>query len=376
MKKVFFVAGETSGDQHAAEVIREIRRIDPAVEVHAYGGDEMEGAGAKIHFPLPELASIGWDWVGKVFQFRRVGIELLEICKREGIETVVFVDFPGFNLRVAKAAKKSGMRVLYYIIPQVWAWRAGRLVGMKRDLDAAFVIFPFEEPLLREAGIETEFVGHPLADKLAVIRDRETILSEHGLSDLGDRTLVGLLPGSRRKEIDRLLPILVDAAKEIHKSRPDVHFILPLAKSISRETIESRIDSSLPLTLVEDPSPDFRAVLTFAVTKSGTSTLENAVLGVPQIVVYKGSALDAWFARRLVKVRWIGLANLIADREICPEFLQEECTAENLSRACLHYLEDDAARETMRTDLSKVRASLGGPGGAERTARAILARLR
>ncbi|MCA9447210.1 MAG: lipid-A-disaccharide synthase, partial [Candidatus Omnitrophica bacterium] len=325
MKKIFFVAGEVSGDQHASEVIRELKRLDPEVEVHAYGGPLMEQAGAKIHFPLPDLASVGLDWIWKVFQFRKVGVELLKICKREEIGTLVLVDFPGFNLRVATAAKKAGIRVIYYIIPQVWAWRAGRLKRMKRDLDSALVIFPFEKPLLEAAGIETEFVGHPLVDKLSRVRDRSTVLDEHGLRDQGGERLIGLLPGSRNREVDRLLPVLLEAASRIQKEVSDVHFVLPLASSISLERVRSQVGDSKSISIVKNPSDDFRSVLDFSITKSGTSTLENAVMGVPQIVIYKGRPLDAWIARRVVRVQWLGLVNLIAGREICPELLQEDC---------------------------------------------------
>ncbi len=372
MRKIFFVAGEVSGDQHASEVIRELKTLDPTLEVHAYGGSLMEEAGARIHFPLPDLASVGFDWIWKVFQFWRVGVELIEICKREKIDTLVLVDFPGFNLRVATAAKKAGIRVIYYIIPQVWAWRAGRLNRMKRDLDAALVIFPFEKPLLEGHGISTEFVGHPLVDKLGLIRDRETILQDHGLSDYTSKKLIGLLPGSRRREVDRLLPVLLEAAKGIHSRIDDVHFVLPLASSISKQAIETEIESNLPVSIVQNPSSDFRSVLHFSITKSGTSTLENAMMGVPQIIIYKGRAIDAWFARRLVKVQWLGLVNLIANKEICPEFLQEDCTAENIVEATLQFLEHAENRNEMLKEIERVRLSLGEPGASKRVAQHLI----
>ncbi|MCA9425445.1 MAG: lipid-A-disaccharide synthase [Candidatus Omnitrophica bacterium] len=375
MKKIFFVAGEVSGDQHASEVIRELKRLDPEVEVHAYGGPLMEQAGAKIHFPLPDLASVGLDWIWKVFQFRKVGVELLKICKREEIGTLVLVDFPGFNLRVATAAKKAGIRVIYYIIPQVWAWRAGRLKRMKRDLDSALVIFPFEKPLLEAAGIETEFVGHPLVDKLSRVRDRSTVLDEHGLRDQGGKRLIGLLPGSRNREVDRLLPVLLEAAIRIQKEVSDVHFVLPLASSISLERVRSQVGDSKSVSIVKNPSDDFRSVLDFSITKSGTSTLENAVMGVPQIVIYKGRPLDAWIARRVVRVQWLGLVNLIAGREICPELLQEDCTAEAITAKTVYFLNDKGAINKMVEAMAQVRASLGESGASERAAKAVLSRL-
>jgi len=372
MKKIFFVAGEVSGDQHASEVIRELKAIDPGIEVHAYGGPLMESAGAKIHFPLPELASVGSDWIWKIFQFRRVGIELIEICKLEKIDTLVLVDFPGFNLRVATAAKKAGIRVVYYIIPQVWAWRTGRLKRMKRDLHSALVIFPFEKPLLEAAGIPTEFVGHPLVDQLSRVRDREVILQEHNLLDHRQKKLLGILPGSREREVDRLLPVCLEAAKRIASEAKEVHFVLPLASSISESKVRSMLEKSIPLSVVENPSPDFRSVLYFSITKSGTSTLENAMMGVPQIVIYKGRPLDAWIARRVVKVQWLGLVNLISGKEICPEFLQEDCTPDNIANSTLYFLNDDDARKVMLKEMANVKASLGDPGASKRVAEYLL----
>ncbi|MCA9450306.1 MAG: hypothetical protein KC931_24500, partial [Candidatus Omnitrophica bacterium] len=240
--------------------------------------------------------------------------------------------------------------------------------------------FPFEKPLLEEAGIPTEFVGHPLVDQLGVIRDRETILRETGLESLTEKRLIGLLPGSRHREVERLLPVLLEAAERIHRDFPDTHFIVPLASSIPMDRIQSRIDSQngsrVPLSIVEEPPKDFRSILHFSITKSGTSTLENAVMGVPQIVVYKGRPLDAWIARRVVRVQWLGLVNLIAGREICPELLQEECTPEEIFKATATYLADAGKRDRMLEEMAKVRDSLGESGASKRTAAAICHRIK
>jgi lipid-A-disaccharide synthase len=376
MGKCFFVAGEDSGDAHAAEVIREMRSLSPDVEVHGYGGSGMERAGAKIHFRLPELSSTGSDWIGKVFEFRRVGVRALELCRAHGIRTLVLVDFPGFNLRLATAAKRAGLRVIYYIIPQVWAWRAGRLKRMKRDLDLCLVLFPFEEELLREYGIPAQFVGHPLVDRLSNRRSHETIAEEAGLPDPEKVPLVGLLPGSRRGEVERLAPVLRDTAERLLGSNPDLHFVVPRAETIDRELLSHSLPPSLPCSLVENPAPDLRSVLRMAVTKSGTSTLENAVLGVPQVIIYKGRSLDAWVARRVIRVQWLGLVNILAGREICPEFLQENCVGDRIAQAARPLIGNTPERSQMLEEMALVAGSLGEGNAAEKAARAILERIR
>lgn len=375
MGKCFFVAGEDSGDAHAAEVIRQMRLLSPDTEVHGYGGQRMEDAGARIHFRLPELAATGSDWIWKVFDYRRAGVRALELCREQGIQTLVLVDFPGFNLRLATAAKRAGLQVLYYIIPQVWAWRAGRLKRMKRDLDLSLVLFPFEEDLLKDHEIPVRFVGHPLVDRLSNLRSPGTIAEEAGLPDPEKVPLIGLLPGSRRGEVERLGPVLRETAERLLKSNSNLHFVVPKAESIDRELLFKYFPPSLPSTLVENPAPDLRALLRMAVTKSGTSTLENAVLGVPQVIVYKGRPLDAWVARRVVQVPWLGLVNILAGREICPEFLQEDCIGDRIAEAASRLIGETPERGKMIQDLAEVAKSLGEGSAAEKAARAILERI-
>lgn len=370
MRKCFFVAGEASGDSHAADVIRELLRMDPDLEVHAYGGAKMRDAGAKIHYPLPDLGSVGLDWVWKVFEFRRIGLRILDLCKSQGIDTLVLVDFPGFNLRVATAAKSAGLQVIYYITPQVWAWRAGRVKRMRRDLDLALVILPFEETFLKERGVPARFVGHPLVDRLKNRRSPEAIRAAHGLPS--NVPLVGLLAGSRPQEVERLGPVLVQTAELLLAEKPNLHFVAPKAETISTSQMRACLGEGFPYTLVENPAPDFRSALFFAITKSGTSTLENAILGVPQVIVYKGRTLDAWIARRVIKVQWLGLVNILAGEEICPEFLQQDCVPERIASAVLPLLAEGPARSKMKEAMSRVAASLGGGNSAGRAAEAIL----
>jgi lipid-A-disaccharide synthase len=371
MKRIFFIAGEASGDSHAAEVIRELKLLEPESEVHAYGGNRMEEIGAVIHYPLTSLASVGLDWMKSVFEFIRLGHRVPVLCQELGIKTLVLVDFPGFNLRVAALARKAGIRVLYYITPQVWAWRMRRIKRMRRDLDRALVIFPFEETFLRERGVSSRFVGHPLVDRLSHPRSSAVIREEHGLPLNQDSHLIGLLPGSRPSEVERLSPILVETARLLLEKEPDLHFVVPCAGTIPPQKLHDLIGDSIPWTLVEHPSADLRSVLRVSITKSGTSTLENAILGVPQVIVYKVKPLDAWIARHVIQVPWLGIVNILAGREICKEYLQEDCTPGNIAEGVLPLIGESEIRYKMLEDLDQVKHSLGEGHAASRAATAI-----
>ncbi len=371
MKRIFFIAGEASGDSHAAEVIRELRALEPDCEVHAYGGSRMAQAGALIHYPLPDLASVGLDWIKNIFELVRLGRRVPGLCQELGINTLVLVDYPGFNLRVAAAARKAGIRVLYYITPQVWAWRVGRVKRMRRDLDRALVIFPFEEAFLREHGVNAKFVGHPLVDRLGCPRSSAVIREEHGLPLSPDTHLIGLLPGSRASEVECLGPILLETARLLIAQQPDLHFVVPCAGTFSPRILCNQFGDSIPWTLVEHPSADLRSVLRVSITKSGTSTLENAILGVPQVIIYKAKPLEAWIARRVMQVPWLGIVNILAGKEICKEYLQEECTPEKITEGVLSLIQDSEARRQMLDDLNVVRRSLGEGNAVRRAATAI-----
>ncbi|MCG3198167.1 MAG: lipid-A-disaccharide synthase [Candidatus Omnitrophica bacterium] len=372
MRKCFFIAGEDSGDRHAADVIRELRLLAPGLEIHAFGGERMREAGAVLHYPLPTLSSVALGWIKNVFKFRRLGHLVLSLCREHSVDTLVLVDFPGFNLRVAAAARRQGLRVIYYISPQVWAWRTGRVRGMRRDLDMVLTILPFEERFLSDRGVPARFVGHPLVDRLRERREPMAIREAHGLPLDPSTRLVGLLPGSRTSEVARLAPVLAKLAGVLCERAKDLHFVVPKADSISSEELRSHFEGDYPWTLVEDPAPDLRACFRVSVTKSGTSTLENAILGVPQVIVYKAGLLEAWIARRVVHVPWLGLVNILAGREICPEFLQEGCEAERMAPVVLDLIEDTPRRKQMLEDLSAVAESLGEGNAARRAAEQIL----
>lgn len=370
--KIFFVAGEPSGDAHAADVIEEILKIRPDIEFHAYGGERMKAAGAKIHFDLPSLSSIGLDWIRNIRTYAHLIRQVPQLCQQYGINHVVLVDYPGFNLRVATRAHRAGLKIHYYIAPQVWAWRTGRVKRMKRDLEKVFVILPFEEEFLKKRGVPAQFVGHPLVDRLKERRPLKEIRESAGLPLSEDVVLVGLLPGSRPREVQRLGPVLYESARCLLQHFPNLHFVVPRGDSITSEELHRVFGPAIPWTLVEEPAPDLRSVLRVSLTKSGTSTLENAILGVPQVIIYKVKALDAWIARRVIQIPWVGLVNVLAGREICPECLQEECTPENITRKAIPLIEETVERKRMLQDMREVAESLGDGHAARRAAEALL----
>jgi lipid-A-disaccharide synthase len=331
----------------------------------------MALAGAQIHYPLPSLSSVGLDWIWHIGELRRLGRRVLEICREQGIETLVLVDYPGFNLRVATAARRAGLRVVYYITPQVWAWRTGRVKRMKRDLDRALVILPFEESFLQRHGIPATFVGHPLVDRLANPRPSQVIRAAHGLPLSEEISLVGLLPGSRQGEVHRLLPVLQESARLLYEANKTLHFVVPRAATIPPNLLSGLSAAGFPYSIVENPAPDLRSAFRVCLTKSGTSTLENAILGVPQVILYKGKPVDAWIAKRLIRVPWLGLVNLLAGKEVCPEFLQETCVPEKIVTAACPLLEDTPARKQMLDGMRLAADSLGEGNAAARAARAI-----
>lgn len=369
MKKLFVIAGEESGDQHAAAVIRELHQIDPDIEVHGFGGNNMALAGAHIHYPLTDLACTGLPGIRQLLTLLRLRKTVIKICQQEQIHHLLLVDYPGFNLSVARFAHQAGMRVIYYIAPQVWAWRAGRLKKMKAWLDLVLVILPFEKDFLSQAGIPVEFVGHPLIESLPPPRSPEVIRESHQLPM--DVPLVGLFPGSRRKEVEKLAPVLRQCAQQILDANPKVHFVVPVANNLDPEFVKGAIGTDLPITYLIKPSADFRAVLQVAITKSGTSTLENAFYRLPQVIVYRASWLTAFIARRVFYIAWLGLVNILAQREICPEFLQEDCVPEKIVPKVLALVDSSPQRQQMMADLESVRQSLGSAVPAAKVARIV-----
>ncbi len=360
-KRFYIIAGEASGDLHGANLIKALRAIDPAVEVRAWGGDRMAAAGAQVVKHIRDLAFMGFTEV--VMNLRTI-LRNMRFCKDDIAawepDAVVLVDYPGFNLRIAEHAHALGITVFYYISPQLWAWKAGRVEKVRRFVDRMFVILPFEKQWYAERGVDVDFVGHPLLDAIA---DEGTRPLSPLPADDG-RPVIALLPGSRRQEIQRMLPVMVGAAR----SFADHRLVVAAAPAIPPELYAPLIGDA-PATLVFERTYDVLRTAKAALVTSGTATLETALFGVPEVVCYKGGGLSVAIARSVVKVPFISLVNLIMEREVVPELIQSGLTVPRLRQALERIVRDGAARSRMLSELADLRAKLGGPGASEKAAR-------
>lgn len=366
-KRVLIVAGEASGEARAARLVEELRARHPEVSFFGIGGARMREAGVDILVDCREMAVLGLIEVLR--HYRRIkGVleRMRKLLRHERPDLLILVDYSGFNLRLAPTAKELGIPVLYYISPQVWAWRQKRIYKIREVVDQMVVVFPFEVELYEKAGVPVRYVGHPLVDEVHSDLDRDGALREFGMDPT--RPCLGLFPGSRRNELQRLLPTLLDAAERIHATRPEVQFLLPQASTLDSTEIDTLLAGRmLPLTVVENRFYDVTRACDAIATASGTATLEVALMGVPLVVVYRISGLSYRIMRRLIKLKHIAMCNIVAGEEVAKELLQDEVTAERISSELMRLLEPPVHAETVAR-LAKVRETLGEPGGAARAA--------
>jgi len=359
------IAGETSGDHHGAKVVEAIRRRDDSLCFCGIGGEALRAAGTEILADASTLSVVG---ITEVFSKISDILRGMKIAKH-ALRTVrpdllILIDFPDFNLLLAGTAKRLGIPVLYYISPQVWAWRSGRVTKIAKLVDHMAVILPFEAAFYRKHKVPVTFVGHPLGE-----------IGENRNLKPGTRNsefpLVGLLPGSRNSEIAKLLPVMLEAAQVMLSQRGDIKFLISLAPSVSEEIVKDILSRfSLPashFSFVTGPEEIFGRC-SFAIAASGTVTLQTAMAGVPMVVIYKVSPLSYLVGRAMIKVAHICLVNLIAGKEIVPELIQDEASPENISRLALNILNDADRLEKMRNELLGIRKMLGGPGASEQVA--------
>ena len=370
--EIFISAGEVSGDQHAASLLAELRRLSPDLGAWGVGGDRLAAAGQRQSAGIEQLSLVGITEVlprlGSILGLlRRLKGELA----RHRPDVVLLVDAPDFNLRLAGAARALGLRVIYFITPQVWAWRRGRLRDIRRTVDLALCILPFEEMFFRDAGVRAEYVGHPFVDLVRPSAPVELLRSDLGLDPA--RPVIALLPGSRRSEVRALLPSLQGAARLLARRRPPPQFVVPAASPAVRPLLAPLAGDPLGARIVEGRAWDCLAAADAAVVASGTATLETALIGTPFVTVYRMSAVSYTIARRLVSVRWASLPNLLLGEPAVPELLQRECRPETIAAAIGRLLDDPAAAVRLREKCGKVKALLG-PGGAAARAAAAVAR--
>lgn len=375
-RRVLIVAGEASGDLHGANLVRALRESEPDIEIFGLGGERMRAAGVDVVFDSKLVAVVGASEVlanlGVILSVLRWIREALRTVKPD---LVVLIDFPDFNFRVARHAKRAGVPVFYYISPQIWAWRRGRAKFLAKTVEGIAVIFPFEAELYKEWGLPAEFVGHPIMDgPLGKPPDKAAARAKLGI-DTAAR-VVALLPGSRNSEIRHHLELVLASAEKIAEARPETTFLIPAAPTLDAVALAASVAARKAkirvVSAAEGESLDVLAAADAAVVKSGTSTVEAALAGVPFVIVYRLSPLTYAIGRLVVKVPFIGMANLIAGKEVARELVQSAFTPENVAREVLALLDDPARRSAAVEGLAGVRARMG-EGGASRRAAALVA---
>jgi lipid-A-disaccharide synthase len=370
--KIMFSAGEASGDMHAAAVAREIRRTHPDIEMFGMGGRDMQKAGVRIIYDIENLGMIGVVEVIKHLPlFFRLRSFLKEQMIKEKPDVFVCVDYPGFNMKLAHMANKLGIPVVYYIAPTIWAWNKGRAKNIVRDVKAVASIFPFEAEAYRKAGAPVTFVGHPLVDTVHPSMSREEAMKYFGGEEDKERIL--LMPGSRKNEVAGLLPIMLAAGRELNSKKP-CQFFIPRAGTIPRSMLEDiiREHGNLPVVITEDKQYDLMNICKICIASSGTATLETALMELPTVLLYQLAPFTWFLAQHLVHVKYAGLPNLLLDREVTPELLQDAATPENVVSIAGPWLLDEEARMANIKELKKVRPALGNGGAVQRTVELIL----
>jgi len=373
--KLAIVAGEASGDLHASEVVRELKHLDPTLQTFGIGGDLLAREGMRILHHAREMGIVGlFNVVRHLGMFRRILNELTETIAREKPDAVMLVDYPDFNLRLAKRCKAMGLRVIYYISPQVWAWRRGRVKQIARVVDRMLVIFPFEEDFYRQHNVPVTYVGHPLIDEMFAV-GRSPLAAAKTSANGQRRTAIALLPGSRRHEVRALLPPMLDALSILKSEREVDAFIIQAPTISSAELLAVMQEAHGFIRIVPHDRGEALAGADIALSSSGTATLECAIVGVPVIVMYRLSSPTHWLAQRLVKLSHFSLVNIVAGKNVVPELLQEEVNGERIASEVRKLL-DLSERTRVCGELAAVTEKLGQPGASRRAAEAIMSTVR
>ena len=368
--KYYIIAGEASGDLHGSNLIREIKKKDTAADIRCWGGDKMEAAGATLVKHYKELAFMGFLEV-----IKNLGTILknIKVCKEDILQyqptTLILIDYPGFNLRIAKWAKEKGIPVIYYISPQVWAWKENRVKLIKNCVDKMLVILPFEKEFYKKWNYEVEYVGHPLVeevDRFSLAVDR----TEHLTTNHKPQTsnIIALLPGSRQQEILKKLPIMLEVARHF----PDYQFVVAKAPGLDESFYAELLAPYKNVSSVVNKTYQLLLQSKAALVTSGTATLETALFAVPEVICYKGSAFSYQIAKRLIKIKFIGLVNLIMDKEVVKELIQDELTVENLKRELNLLLTDETKQEQLKKDYAALKNLLSKGGHASANAAASI----
>ncbi len=371
-KKVIIVAGEASGDMQAANLVAAIKKVDPSIQFFGLGGEKMQQAGVTLLFNLADLAVVGFVEVLKNLKKIKQAFSLiLEKADEIKPDAAILVDYPGFNLRLAKELKKRNIKVIYYISPQIWAWGLNRVKLIKQVVDKMIVVFKFEEELYQKFGVDATFVGHPFLDTVKPQTPKEEFLKNIGLSK--DKQTIGLMPGSRRREVELHLPIMLKSAKLIQEQFKDAQFLVIKSTTVARQIFDKLLEiSDFPCKITENASYNPMNGCDFLLIASGSATLEAAILLKPMVIIYKVSFLTWAFLKFMLKIPYVGLVNVIAGRKIVPECLQFDAAPEKISREMNKILASAEEIKKIKIDLENVRKSLGSEGASQRAAEAVV----
>ena len=343
--KYYIIAGEASGDLHGSNLIRELRKLDSQAIIRAWGGDKMKAAGAEIVKHYRDLAFMGFEVIKNLPTI----LCNLKFCKKEirqfQPDVLILIDYPGFNLRIAKWAKRQGFKIIYYISPQVWAWKEGRVKSIRQVVDKMLVILPFEEKFYEKWNYKVEYVGHPLVQ---VVND---FLETHPKKQAEGKPIVALLPGSRKQEVAKKLPIMLEASKNF----PGFQFVVAKASSLDDDFYSEFLKSYSEVSFVKDQTYSLLSQATAALVTSGTATLETALFGVPEVICYKGSSISFEIAKRLVKIKYIALVNLIMDKPVVKELIQDDLTVPNLTKELNNMLHDEQKIEQVKKEYTDLK---------------------
>jgi lipid-A-disaccharide synthase len=369
-KKIMIVAGEASGDLHGGPLVQELKKRTPQCEIFGIGGDNMAAAGMKLYYHVNDLAYVGFTEVAKhYFYFRQVFYEMLDIIRTKKPDVLVLIDYPGFNLRLAKKAKKLGVKTFYYIAPQVWAWGQGRAKKMANYIDKMAVLFDFEVQFFSQYGISADFVGHPLLDSLKPNLTRETFFAKYQLDP--NQPLLALLPGSRHQEIQNLLPVMLNSAIALQKKHPQLQVAISKAPNAHLTNIEELFPEQKSPTIIKE-TYDLLSFATAAIVASGTATLETALFEIPFVITYKVSPLTYFIGKQLIKLDYIGLVNVISGKKVVPEFIQNNANPNAIKGPLEKILFDQQTRNAQIKKLQNIRIKLGHGGASQKTAQLIL----
>ena len=369
----YIIAGEASGDLHGSNLIKELRKLDAAAVIRCWGGDKMEAAGATLVKHYRDLAFMGFI---EVIKNLRTIFRNIDFCKKDILknkpDVLVLIDYPGFNLRIAKWAKRQGIKIIYYISPQVWAWKENRVKGIKESVDKMLVILPFEKDFYKKWHYEVEYVGHPLVEVIEEFGIRNLELPDQNTATTSPNSkfqipnsgIVALLPGSRQQEILKKLPIMLEVAKYF----PSYQFVVAKAPGLDENFYNQLLAPYNNVSTVVNKTYELLAQSKAALVTSGTATLETALFAVPEVICYKGSSISYQIAKRLVKIKYIGLVNLIMDKEVVKELIQDDLTVENLKKELDTLLNSKEKQEQLKNDYAALKNLLSQGGHASANA--------